>query len=373
MIIYFFVLALIVLIPCQSGCIRESASQINRDNKKILILKSQLYVLMVFLVLALLMGLRRYTVGFDLRHHYLSNFYKYNEQSWNDIKDYGVECGLFLLSKVIGLFSVEPQAYIIVTSIVPLVLTIRFFYRHSTDFKLSVILFFTYCLAFQYMNQIAQTIAVSFILLAYDYLETKNVIGYIVCVLIATTFHTTAFFCILFWLIYKISVTKKSIFWFGIGAVLFSTIYSYVFEIGASFFPQYEWYSGSVRHGVGDTGLGVYVKIIMLCIVVVWSIWESKFLHSIQNERNTDFLIMMSYAALLFQILTTKMIVMNRMGYYALPFVCVLLPECINSSKSNKMLSKLAVLILMILYFSYITIKWGNISYGVVPYEFFWK
>ena len=369
MAIYFGILFLVLVLPCKKGNLSENTNKFNKS--RIVLKKSQLYVGAVLLLLVMMGGLRHYTVGIDLRHHYLTDFKAYAAQPWRSISDYGIECGMFVLSKLIGMFSVEGQPFIFITSLISYGLTVRFFYRHSEDFKLSVALFIMYCFMYQYMNQIAQCIAISIVLFGCDYLERKKNVAFLICIAIAAAFHTTAVLCILFLVLKKLKVTRKSIIWFSIAAGAFVAAYDIVFELGARILPQYSWYIESMKHGVGDISLGVAIRIGLLGAVVLWSFYLAKFKNRMSSTKNVDFKIHMAYIALLFQLITTKMIVMNRVGQYALPFVFVLVPDCIRNSGKYRSIISLGIIVGMILYFSYITVQWGAVSYGVVPYKLF--
>lgn len=369
MAIYFVILFLVLILPCKKGNLSENINRYNRS--RIVLKKSELYVGMVVLLLVLMAGLRDYTVGIDLQHHYFDDFKTYAVQPWRNISEHGIECGMFVLSKLIGIIRVDGQLFIFITSLISIGLTIRFFYWHSDDFKFSVALFIMYCLMYQYMNQIAQCIAISFVLFGYDYLEKKKNVAFLICVAIAVSFHTTAVFSLLLFLLKRLKVTRKSIIWFTIAAGVFVATYNSFFEFGARLLPQYSWYTASEKHGVGDISLGVIIRIGLLGAVVLWSVYLAKYRNRMSLAKNVDFKIYMAYIAFLFQLITTRMIVMNRIGQYALPFVFILVPDCIKNSGKYRKIISLGILAGMLLYFSYITIQWGAVSYGVVPYKLF--
>ncbi len=327
------------------------------------------YAVIVCGAMLVLSSLRAYTVGIDLEHHYASNFLAYTQMSWSSITDFGIEIGIFTISKIIGIFTNNIQAFILVTSVLSYVLTFRFFYRYSDDFRMSVFLFVVYCVFYQYMNQIAQAIAVGFVLLGYDFIKKKKPFGYVLCVLAGTTFHSSALFCLLFLLFGKIKVSKYTIIWFSIGAAAFSYLYNYLFEIAVRILPQYAWYSTNLRHGISDTGLGVWVKIALTAAVVLFAFYTRKRVET--DTGNYNFMLYCSYFAFIFTLITLQMIVMNRMAYYVLPFVFLIVPKCVSLLKRNRFIVKIGIYVIMSVYFVYITVKWAEYSYGVVPYELF--
>ena len=369
MVIYFIILLIVLIFPCRKGILGQENGRLRRGS--IALNGSHLYVTGVLLLMVFMAGLRDYTIGIDLKHHYYTDFKRYAQQPWSDISEFGLEWGLFALSKLIGMISVEGQLYIFVTSLIPFYLTIRFFYRHSSDFKLSVALFIMYCMMYQYMNQIAQSIALSIILLGYDYLKRDKKIAFIVCIILAMSFHTTALFCALFLLIQKLRITRKTTILFTVATIAFIALYNTIFALGSILLPEYGWYIDSIKHGVGDTGLGVMIRIGLLGAAVAWALYLAIYKKDFALNQGTDFKIYMAYLAFIFQIITTQMIVMNRIGQYVLPFVLVLIPDCISSAGRYKKIVRLGIYIGMFLYFTYITVQWAEISYGVVPYKMF--
>lgn len=372
MIIYFLVLVLVLLIPTAYVSIVPADCVYERKLGVINVSRNRIHYVAILCFITAIACLRSADVGIDLSGHYISNFNTYCSKPWSAISEYGLECGMFVLSKLISIISTDEQAFIIVTSLISYVLTLRFFYRHSTDIKMSVFLFVAYCMMYQYMNQISQMIALSVILLGYDFLCKDKKVAFVISVLIATAFHTTAVFCILFLILKNFKITRKSLIWMTVAVVIASVAYNFVFTVGSSILPQYSWYIDSSRHGVGDTGFGIIIKIALLAGSLLWAIYLFKFKTLETTLHNIDFYIMCNYCALLFQTLTIRMIVLNRMGNYFLPFTFILVGESVgvNDSRYGNLIRQ-GIYVAMTLYFIYMTIVWGETSYGVVPYTIF--
>lgn len=352
MIIYFVLIILILIIP-------------NKKNNNIK------YLLFCSTILIILICFRKQTIGYDLRHHYIINFYAYQQLSWSELKSFGIEIGLPILSKLIGFISNKPQIFIIVTGIISITLTIRFLYKYSPDFKMSLFLYCSYCTMYQYMNQIAQALAVSIILLAFDFLKDKKYLKFIVLVLLASTFHSSALICILMIPLSNIKSIKFSTFILITSTLILLFFYNIIFELSVNLLPQYSWYINSSKHGVGDTSRGVYLKILILLCGILWTLYVTKKSENIKPMH--VICLTFSMVTLMFQTITLKMIIMNRLGFYFLSFFFILIPTNLQSSCKNRNIIKLFIYCFMIVYYIYITIKWGDISYGVTPYMFFWQ
>ncbi len=363
--IYFILLSAVIIFPCYS----KKYLIINESENK-MISSKKIYFFVITLLLVLVAGLRSTLVGIDLRHHYASNYYLYGTMPWSAIKNFGLEVGIFVLSKFLNLFSLDVQWFIFVTSFLSLTPILIFLFKESKDFKVSVILFITYCIYYQHFNQIQQEIAVSFVLLAILFLNKKNYFGYICMTILAASFHTTALLTFALFFMRHINVNWKTIPLFLVGVAVALVCLNPLFTLFAKIFPEYAWYSNNLTHGVGDKSLGVYISIILSFCLFAWSIYNLLF-RKINNKRY-QFLILCSFVYFCSQLFTLNMIVLNRVGYYFLPFCLILCSENISLIKDNqsRFLLRLGICSMMIVYFVYITIFWGEISYGVVPYMF---
>lgn len=363
MIIYFIILFLIIILP------NHTNRYVLIKNKKIFFKK--IYFVFILCLLIMVAGLRAQSVGFDLNHHYVKNFYLYGNMPWSNISNFGIEIGIFVISKILNLFSLDVQWFIFVTSLISLVPILVFLYIESKDFKMSAILFLTYCLYYQHFNQIQQQIAVSMVLIGVLHLNKNHYIRYILFTLIASTFHSTAMLSFVLIIIKKIKLNWKTIIYLTLGIIISMYGFKTIFTYAIKFLPEYAWYSESLTHGVGDKGLGVYVQIILSFAVFFWSL--IKVMSSNAKNEKYVFYTLCSYVYFISQLFTLNMIVMNRIGYYFLPFsliLCVENTQGINDKK-NRFILKLGICFVMILYFSYITIVWADISYGIIPYELY--
>ena len=322
-------------------------------------------------MLILVAGLRSQNVGIDLHHHYVRNYYTYGHMPWSNISSFGIESGLFVLSKILNSFSLDVQWFIFITSFLSLLPVLVYLYKESKDFKVSIILFITYCLYYQHFNQIQQQIAVSFVLIGILFLNKKRNFMYVFCTLLGATFHSTALLSFAFLLIKKVKVNLKTLIYLFLGIIVALYGFNFLFSYAAKFLPEYAWYSESLRHGVGDKSLGTFVQILLSFGIFFWSVKNI-----LSKKCATDkymFYTLCSYFYFISQLFTLNMIVMNRIGYYFLPFCFILCANNVQNvnNEKTKIFLKTGICSMMILYFIYITVYWAAISYGTVPYELF--
>ena len=366
MLIYLLLLAIILVFPYNLFSYIDIG--FSRSCK---VSQKKIYFLFITFLLILVAGLRSQNVGFDLQHHYASNYYKYASMPRSEIGQFGLEIGIFVLSKILGFFSLDVQWFIFITSLFSLSPLLLFFFKESNNFKICAIIFVAYTLYYQHLNQIQQQIAVSIVLIALSSFNKKHYFRYFCFTMLAATFHTSALITFAFILFAKMRITKGSLIFFLIGLVIALFGVGVLFSIVSSLFPEYAWYAESLRHGVGDISTGVLFQIGLSLILLLWSLYNI-----FSGKKLTikyHFLTTCSYFYFISQVFTLNMIVLNRVGYYFLPFCIILCADNISliSNKELKILVKYFITIAMIFYFVYITVSWGEISYGVIPYEFF--
>ena len=367
MCIYFVILLLIVLFPSSKRNLIICSEKPKKNRFNII------YFVFISILLILIAGLRHQQVGYDLSHHYIDNFYKYNEMGWNQLSTFGVENALFIISNLLAEFGLGIRSYIIVLSFLSIFPFLLFLYIESDSIKFTIFLFFCYCIFYQMMNQIQQEIAVSFVLLGYLFLKRNKNILFLIFILIAVTFHTSAIVCVSFYFLRRIKVNFNVLLFLVFTSIVLFIFFDHFINILCIIFPKYSWYKESILHGKGDYSLGAFIRILLSLLIFLWSIIIS--IKRKNKENYYNFFVISSYLYFLSQLFTLKMIVTNRFGYYFLPFVLVLVEKNINviNQKSSKLLVYMSICVFMISYFSYITIMWGNESYGVVPYMFFWE
>ena len=74
-------------------------------------------------------------------------------------------------------------------------------------------------------------------------------------------------------------------------------------------------------------------------------------------------------------IVSIKMTIISRLSYYFIPFVLLILPECLSISKNkyNKQFILVLIYGIMMAKYFYIFFNLADTLFGVMPYKFFWE
>lgn len=166
--------------------------------------KQNLYLIINFVLLFIIAGFRHPDLGTD----------SYNYQRIFNIiqngSDTSHEIGYQFINKLVVYFNGDYQSFLILTSFVflfPIFYTVR---KISFNPSLSIYLYYTSYLFFQSFNIMRQSLAVSFVILSYLFLIKEKWVFYIITVLIASTFHTSALIALPLAFLHKVNFNKYS-------------------------------------------------------------------------------------------------------------------------------------------------------------------
>lgn len=357
------------------------------------------FVVSSFFLMTLLSALRSTNVGIDLGVHYAEYFQMIVQSDWNTFPQLsaftGYDLGYMAFCKLLGYISTDPQWYIFATSVIIYGCVALYIYKYSDDVVLETFLFYTSFLYFMDMNIIAQAIALGIFMLAIPYLIKKNYIKYIGMILLSTAIHGSAAILILLIPLSLLRVNRNNILRFTGVMILIIIVFDRVFSgIVSMFFSQFSVYLDSSNiHGVGQpfspyTVCQLMIYVISLLLARGTLYYRGKSIESVPEKLlkrrkgnilivpqiNSNFLVYMTICSIVFRLLSTQIYVVSRVGYYTYFFGLTLMVRSASSLHGKKKFCvKLALYIMFVLFFTYFGATAGKLSYGVVPYEFFWK
>ncbi|CUX62144.1 hypothetical protein BN3590_02692 [Clostridium sp. C105KSO15] len=360
--------------------------------------RRKIYLIVTFGVLILVAGLRDPSVGIDLAGHYAKRYNMIGSYSWSRIPEFsatiGYEIGYCYYTGFLHLFSSDVQFFVFVTSLIIYAGFGYFIYKESTDVVLSTEIMLFSCLYYMGMNVLRQELALSIALIAYTHLDNservlKDYIKFIVLILLAATFHSSAILCLLMVLFDRMRFTRKQIV-IGIGVMaIFYIFYMKFYTVALNFFGtgnNYERYLTSATEGVGNINMQTFYNFLLAFLTFLLGyyvlVWEKRSNKNILLEdensyclaRNESFMLYMALIAVAFRLLIFQMNILNRFSLYFTPFITILCPYAISSMRlsSNKKIIRATAYLLFGLYFVWITVTKATEFYGVVPYSFFW-
>ena len=327
--------------------------------------RNRIAITFFFVMLTALVMLRHESVGNDTRN-YLHYFKRFAVMNWEGLSRSGLEPGYVVLSKMISLVSQNPNFFLAVSGLLVSAMIYPTYKRLTIDASLTIVLFCCMSTFYMLFSGIRQMLAIGIGVIAYDFARRRKLIFFILLVLLAMTFHTSAFMLALIYPLYHARITKK---WLYILVPVMSVIFLLngpIFGILSTVMERYTKYDG----GISSTG--AYTMLILFAVLTAFSF-------IIPDERSIDseviglrnFLLLV----LVLQMFAPLHELAMRMNYYYIIFIPLLIPKIVacRSKRWNQVAiaARHIMVIFFALYFFYSASRGGALH--VFPYHFFWE
>ena len=324
--------------------------------------KKLVFLGIVFIQFTLLAWQREFTVGQDTMQYYLV-FRDVSKISLEKALTLKWEPGYILWNWGISHLGFDFHNYLLFTAIFIYLPICRFIYRYSACTWLSVVIFIALGFFFGSLHILRQYMAIALVLFSYDYLLQRRLIPFIVLVLLAATFHTSA---IVFLPTYFICSRKMNSATMILIFLLSLTLAFTAGDLLLRFTVISEKYATAYLKDA-DTGKG-YGMLLFLCAIMIVAMLLKP--QNLSGRANAFYWIF--FIALCFQPFATIVSMVSRSILYWLLSITVLLPLIISQIKNRdlRLISYAVVSIGLILFFELLS----NTSEGIevyATYEFY--
>lgn len=334
--------------------------------------KSKYMWTIAFTWLFLLGALRGEGVGADYGSYEIY-FNFFGKNSWQSSLAWGIEPGYVLLCKIVYLFGGTYQVLLAVCSFISLLGIVSFIKRFSNQPILSMWLYITFLFYQSTYTRLRAAIAISIILFSVQYVMDRKPVKFLICIVLAVCFHTTALCSIVLYFIYNIKVNGKTILvtiLLTTGVLVFgNSILSGIFTI----FDQYDSKYNNSDIVAGD-GLNMLFVIFAIFIFICFGSYR---IENARNYRNIDktksmrvfLLFPVTSIWLMCQAMALNFNLFSRVGDYFGVMTILLLPNIIEYLfvQNSKKIAIVIICILSLMYYIYLLSLGGS---GTVPYIF---
>ncbi len=276
-----------------------------------------------------------------------------------------MEFGYLWFNKFLGLFSDNPQIVFVASSFIISFAVVHLIYNHLDKYMwLAIFLYLTIGLFSYSFNMMRQILAVSFCMLSYNFILKRNFWPFILLVLLATSFHSSAIcFVIAYWFP-KIKIKMKTLVVFLLILAIILLFFHQVSDLIFKIFPQYALYTereiaGRLQFG-GEARPAAIARFLMNVTILVFSlvVWEKDISikkNSLEPSEIIELrtLIMFAFCSTLIMSYALRAIVIERVMYYFWAFNIILLPKLI-SHIIKKEVRIMVILVLMFCALAYI-------------------
>lgn len=306
----------------------------------------------------------RYDVGTDY-HNYYNDFYYYKFTGLGDIQNYtkGIEYIPLLIRYITNNIFKNPYIFFYITSIIINICVFIALYKRRRYLPISYSMLMYLCLHFgSSLNGIRQYMAIGIVLIAYTYLENKNLKMFIIAIVIAGLCHRTSY---IVFLLYPLTSKKiKSIYkvFLIIGCIGLILGYDKFIQLLGEFdmFEKYTIYASDEK----SMGIGLIIMNIPIFIILLL---YSKRLKA-YNSTN-DMYIFFIIIGFFLKFLGYLSPFVSRLALYFDICQIILIPQllCISRNKFENLMVKHAIVITSIFIFVYKYIILGNSE--IFPYK----
>ncbi|MCR2822037.1 EpsG family protein [Lederbergia panacisoli] len=288
---------------------------------------------------------------------FYKHIYEINDFTWEFIlsqKDIGFGILQMLLKKI----SDDPQIMIFTTAVITNALIIAVFLKYSRMIELSVYVYITGGLFLVSMNGIRQVLAAAIIFTATKYLIDGNWIKYFFIVILASTFHQSAFILIPIYFFVRYKAWSK--------ATLVLLGFSLLIVVG------YQQFSQLLFAAIEDSQYGHYsnfdegganiLRVVVDAIPLLIAYLGREKLRKI--FPSSDYIVNMALVGFMFMIISTQNWIFARFGIYFTLYQLILISWIVKLfSEKDQRFIYYALLICYFLYYFYESVLSLSIVY----------
>lgn len=323
------------------------------------------------LLLCCMSAFKASTVGNDT-HEYLRIFVMGEDAL---IAGTRYELGYLYFSQIVWKVFRNPQVLFIVYSLIFYFSLGRFLWRYSLMPWLSILIFFSYTLFGFSMSALRQSLAIAILFFGFDFALKKKYILFIVSIIGASLFHSSAIFFSLCPLVLKLKPTKRTMSLLVGSTLIIFVLFGNILETVFSYLPYYEHYQEGAYFDGGVRLASILQLLLAILFLYIGYISYNKIpIDNTSLEKEfLGHLVVIQMVVVSLSMLCLKVNILDRIVIYYSTFVLLLIPNAISFMPygKRKMWGRLA-LISIFLYTLVILMlrpEWNS----VFPYKFCWN
>lgn len=366
MVAYYLLLGIPILL--EVIVLFNSSNELNAVTEEKRIKSEKKIILVFFFAFFVLLSCRHIDVGIDLVN-YEYYFLKAKEMTWTDTTDYIVEPFYMILNKFVSSIGGDFRFFLVVVAFITLLPFAIFYYKESKNSLLTITIFINVSIFTMFFSGLRQTIAFSIGIIAFYCVKNKKLLKFLLCVLVAYNFHSSAFALLALYPVYYLKITKKS-FKFIIPLM----VMLFVFK-GQVFAFLLKFLNENYNDKYGDyEGTGAYAIFILFVLFTIYSFVGIK-------DENIDETTMglrnILVVATCLQMFASVHGIAMRMNYYFIPFVPVIISKITASGESEdekntvKMINTVLIIFFTAYFFYYA--ENGVDTLQLFPYRAYWE
>ena len=327
------------------------------------------WIIVIFGTLTIISALRSYSVGVD-SIQYKEAFDKIVKLDFSQSNSLRYEIGFFSFVKTLSLLNDSPQILFIVSSFIIIPSVGIFIYKYSKNVAFSSLLYILFNIFFFHMTGMRQSLALVLLLFAYDNLVKNNYPRFIILVVIASFFHSSAILFLPGLFIKRIKYGKNSYIITILLSILFFAFFKTIFLNITYLIGKYGGYIDSEDFGVSNY-YGAFFQ--FLLTFIVYTFCHFRYLNQESRNDSDRISLILLGIDVICQIMAMKMNIIGRMNQYFWIYSIILVPNLVKGEKRSKdrLLLYFGIILMSSVYWIIIAVfrpEWN----GAIPYIPFW-
>ena len=320
------------------------------------------------IVIVLILGLRHQSMGNDLRYQssngYLGAFDSIVSYPWSkiwNIKVLNYERGYIIYNKLVGFLGADRQMFLFVTAVFSIVPIMYYLSKNSQNMLLSIIIYLGLPVFLMCFSGLRQSIAIGITSLSMVCIKDKSLVKFVLLVLLASTFHSTAIVFLVAYPLYHIKISNK---WDAISIISIPVVY--VLRT-----PLFSILSKLLKNDAKTTDTGAFTLFIIFTLIYIGLVILNK------KQNRPGGYINIFYLACLCQAFAGVNYTAMRVGYYFMIALAIGLLEVLQDMKSERDENKsykiaYGVVVALFIIYGLYAIKTSTWAMAY-PYKFFWN
>ena len=322
-------------------------------------------ILIFFAIFLFLLCSRHISIGVD-NATYKAIFNRVSKVDWNNLFDMDdMENGYLALTKIVaGIFD-DYQAHIIIVSLIAICPLAYYYAKENKSVILTIALFLGAAPFSMYFSGLRQILAMAFAIPLYYLAKKKKLIWFILLVILAMQFHTSAFVMFALYPVLNTRFTEKGLFF---SIPLIGAIYVFNEPI---FNALKELVKDEYSYETKQTGAFMMIVLFALFVIFAFIAIDEKSLTKEEIGLRNILVV-----CLIFQLFSPVNTVVMRLNYYYMIFVPIALSKLMQKPRKGfEQVVKLASVVMIVFFLVRFVIQ-GQTSEDmlqVFPYKFFWE
>lgn len=328
------------------------------------------YYILWFLIWFLLLGLRHPSMGVDLHYGgkegYLGQFRDIAALEWRNLFRYRThyEPGYLIFNKLLGLLGGDYRILLVSCALIPIGISAFWLCKNSDLPVLSSVIFMGIPVFLANYSALRQSIAISITFLAYEMIKQRKKLWFVLLVVLAASFHRSAWLFLLAYPAYHIRVTKT-----GRTVSVLLPLFFYLLRL-----PLFEILSKFLKEDAKADFNGAITLFLVLLLVYIFCVLFAHY--DDREEQGCCNLLLLTCLCQAFGGLYNTAL---RIGWYFIPYLSLLLPRIIRNTEADRRYDgqKSGMIMYVVILVCFGTFGLYSLSKGSWamsnPYYFFWQ